>query len=106
MTDALPRTSEELVLFFRDEPGGRKKYVTLIPGTHAALAAGMDAYHAANLREALKLVPDTGDWHGSLRIVCDMVLERDGRLNPNQTAEQMAERFMNECVRHTSEAKS
>lgn len=63
-------------------------------GTHAALADALDGYHALNLLEALRLVPDTGDWHGSLRIACQMAVERKTAhlLGPNQTAEQMAPR--------------
>lgn len=64
------------------------------PGTHEALAAGLNPYHAINLLEALKFVPDTGDWHGSLRIACEMALARAGAvdsISPNQTAEQMAD---------------
>lgn len=60
-------------------------------GTWPALAAALDPYHAANLLEALALVPDTGDWHGSLRIACQMVLA-DQPQAPNATAQQMRER--------------
>ena len=52
------------------------------PGSHAAIAAGLDAYHARNLLEALKLAADTGDWHGSLRIACGIVLDREGDKYP------------------------
>lgn len=44
------------------------------------------AYVAANLREALELVPDTGDWHGALRQWC---AENVGDLKPNMTANEM-----------------
>lgn len=60
-------------------------------GTHQAIAEGLDAYHAVNLREALKLVPDTGDWHGSLRAAIEIVLREHPEASPNQTAEQMRE---------------
>jgi hypothetical protein len=68
----------------------------LRPGTHEAIAAALDGYHAANLLEALKLAPDTGDWHGSLRFACQMALDREGDRapKPNQSAEQMAERAL------------
>lgn len=59
-------------------------------GDHAAIAAGLDGYHAANLLEALRLIPDTGDWHGSLRIACGIALrEVGGHHTPNATAEAM-----------------
>jgi hypothetical protein len=52
----------------------------------------MSPYEAVNLLEALKLVPDTGDWHGQLRFRCQQVLRvygDDERLRPNATAEEM-----------------
>lgn len=53
----------------------------------------LDAYEAVNLLEALKLVPQTGDWHGQLRFRCEAVLAKYGHKHvPNQTAEQMRER--------------
>lgn len=61
------------------------------PGEWTWIAAGLDSYHAVNLREALKLVPDTGDWHGSLRAACEIVLKDDPGARPNQTAEHMKE---------------
>lgn len=63
-------------------------------GSLRALAAGLDSYHAINLLEALKLIPDTGDWHGSLRAACEMRLAHNCDthvIKPNQTAEQMAD---------------
>lgn len=40
------------------------------PGTDEWAEAYLEPreYVAANLEEALKLVPDTGDWHGQLRL--------------------------------------
>lgn len=61
------------------------------PSTHQAIADALDSYHAANLLEALRLVPDTGDWHGSLRIACAMTLSQGKAVPPNATAEQMRE---------------
>jgi hypothetical protein len=61
------------------------------PGEWAWIAAGLDAYHAVNLREALEIVPDTGDWHGSLRAACEIALKDHPDARPNQTAEQMRE---------------
>lgn len=58
----------------------------------------MSPYEAANLLEALKLVPDTGDWHGQLRFRAQAVLRFYGEHAPNQTAEQMRE--------HTSRGQS
>ena len=37
------------------------------------LETGHAAYHIANLREALKVAQDTGDWHGELRALLDLV---------------------------------
>lgn len=57
----------------------------------------MDGYEALNLLEALRLVPDTGDWHGQLRLRCANVLSKHGSMGfmrPNQTAEQMAPRAL------------
>ena len=36
--------------------------------------APLTPYQAANLLEALKLVPDTGDWYGELRLKCEAIL--------------------------------
>ena len=63
-------------------------------GEWAWIAAGLDEYHAVNLREALKLIPDTGDWHGSLRAACDIVLDDHPVAKPNQTAAQMLTRIL------------
>lgn len=51
----------------------------------------LNAYEAHNLLEALKLVPDTGDWHGQLRARCEAVIDKYPQEygGPNQTAEQM-----------------
>jgi hypothetical protein len=51
----------------------------------------LDAYEAINLLEALKLVKQTGDWHGQLRFRCEAVIKKYGgpTLRPNATAEQM-----------------
>lgn len=76
-------SDEKPVLILRD-----RTVQVWTPGSHPALAAALDPYHAANLLEALKLVPDTGDWHGSLRIACQMVLDEQPA-KPNRTAEQM-----------------
>lgn len=46
-------------------------------------------YVAANLEAALKLVPDTGDWHGQLRL---WAAHFKGDAKPNVSAEQMAPR--------------
>lgn len=46
-------------------------------------------YVAANLEAALALVPDTGDWHGQLRLWAAH-FKRDAK--PNETAKQMAPR--------------
>lgn len=62
------------------------------PGEWAWIAAGLDPYHAVNLREALRIVPDTGDWHGSLRAACEIALEGHPEAKPNQTATQMRKR--------------
>jgi hypothetical protein len=43
-------------------------------------------YVAANLLEALKLVKDTGDWHGQLKAWCEYHLEKQP-YSPNVTAE-------------------
>jgi hypothetical protein len=55
----------------------------------------LDPYEAVNLLEALKLVPDTGDWHGQLRFRAQAVVDKYGTeyTRPNQTAEQMKERM-------------
>ena len=45
-------------------------------------------YIAANLFEALKIVPDTGDWHGQLRAWCE---RWKGETLPNKTADEMME---------------
>lgn len=60
-------------------------------GSHAALAAGLDAYHVRNLLEALKCVRSSGDWHGSLQIACEIVLAAQGEewSRPNQPAEDL-----------------
>lgn len=41
---------------------------------------GWGAYVAANLAEALKRVPDTGDWHGAVRMWCE---RNRGDVKPN-----------------------
>ena len=50
-------------------------------------------YIAVNLREALKLVPDNGDWHALLRQACDAAIPEGSTQGPNQTAEQMLARM-------------
>lgn len=74
------------------------------PGEHRYIAHGLDPYHAANLLEALKLVPDTGDWHGSLRAACQIALQDHPDEKPNQSAEQMMAR--NERVAQLERALS
>ena len=51
----------------------------------------LSAYEAVNLLEALKLVRDTGDWHGQLRARCEQVVKKYGRdiVGPNAPAEEM-----------------
>jgi hypothetical protein len=44
-------------------------------------------YVAANLRDALSLVPDTGDWHGQLRHWCDA---QGGIYKPNRCSDQVS----------------
>lgn len=55
----------------------------------------MDAYEAINLLEVLKVVPDTGDWHGQLRFRCEQVVKHYGseNLRANATASELRERM-------------
>lgn len=51
----------------------------------------LNAYEAQNLLEALKLVPNTGDWHGQLRSRCEEVIKKYPQecFGANATAEMM-----------------
>jgi hypothetical protein len=50
----------------------------------------LSPYEAVNLLEALKVVKDTGDWHGQLRSRCQEVLRVYGDDRPpNASAEDM-----------------
>lgn len=51
----------------------------------------LSPYEAVNLLEALKVVKDTGDWHGQLRFRCEQVLAVYGHGDdrPNAPAEDM-----------------
>ena len=52
-------------------------------------------YIAANLREVLKVIPDTGDWHALVRWACDKALGDGSAQGPNQTAEWYREAIRN-----------
>jgi len=67
-------------------------------------------YHIANLKEALEVVPDTGDWHGELSSVLHALHELlpDGYSQyqgvgkgrqPNQSAEQQRDRLRLELAK-------
>ena len=50
----------------------------------------LSGYQAANLLAALPLVPDTGDWHGELRLKCEAILrDMDRPPAPNKTTDEM-----------------
>jgi hypothetical protein len=75
---------------FLDEPvDTRRRFVVLME---------IDAYEAINLQEALKVIPDTGDWHGQIRYKLKQVLDNPQVANrmgaPNCTAEQYRERIV------------
>lgn len=55
-----------------------------------------DAYVAANLRAALDLIPDTGDWHGLLRGWCD---RNDRGIAPNDGLTADRDRLQGQCDR-------
>lgn len=60
----------------------------------------LDYYEAVNLFEALKVVPDTGDWYNQVKFKLEAVLRLTQAyhdsvyaLNPNVSAEKQIERI-------------
>lgn len=50
-------------------------------------------YIAVNLREALQVIPDTGDWYAIVLGACDRALKDGTNLRPNQSEEWYRERI-------------